>query len=122
MLKRCYYISNAYDGKYFVLTDNVGEFAQRMAAYLMNLERSGKLNHYSFGSVEMSENEYLTFRTEASHTESSRIAATQEAKAAKEETKKDKSAHLKPVDQNADYQPMPPKNENKGDRPGLRLV
>ncbi len=105
MMKRCFYISNAYDGKYFVLTDNVGEFAQRMAAYLMNLERSGKVNHYSFGSVELSESEYQSYRSDATQTEASRIAATKE----KEEEERESPPQT----------PPPPK---KGERPGLRLV
>lgn len=108
MMKRCYYIANAYDGKYFVLTDNVGEFAQRMAAYLMNLERSGKCNHYSFGSVMLSESEYLSHRTNANETESARIAATKEHK--------EREAEIN------ELTPPPAPKDDKSNRPGLRLV
>ncbi len=111
MMKRCFYISNAYDGKYFVLTDNVGEFAQRMAAYLMNLERSGKCNHYSFGSVELSESEYQSHRTEATQTESSRIAATKRPEQQDQQEQED------------NFTPPPPSSkDNQSKRPGLRLV
>ena len=71
MLKRYYYIANSYDGAYFVLTDDVQEYVQRMASYVINLEGSKKTNHYSFGSVEMSALEYDRFRAEATRLESS---------------------------------------------------
>lgn len=74
-MKRCYYISNSYDGAYFVLTDNVEDFAQRMSMYMVNLKRSGKCNHYSFGSLEMSEAEYLEAKKGAETLEKERIQA-----------------------------------------------
>lgn len=77
-MKRCFYIANSYDGAYFVLTDDMSEYFKKMMAYMANLEKSGKCNHYSFGSVEMSEREYEEFRTEASNFEKERIAAKKE--------------------------------------------
>lgn len=73
MLKRCYYIANSYDGAYFVLTDDIQEYVQRMASYVINLENSSKINHYSFGSVEMTALEYDRLRNEAQGLESSLI-------------------------------------------------
>jgi hypothetical protein len=77
MQKRVFYIANAYDGRYFVLTDNLEEYYQRLSAYVLNLERSAKTNHYSFGSVEMSEAEYLDARTESLGFEQERIKTQQ---------------------------------------------
>lgn len=62
---RCYYIANGYDGAYFVLTDNKEEYAIRLGAYLDNLITSPKTNHYNFGSVEMTRNEYEGQKTDA---------------------------------------------------------
>ena len=72
-MKRVYYIANAYDGSYFVLTDQIDEYFRRLASYAMNLEQSQKLNHYSFGSVEMSIKDYELQQTEAKTLESSLI-------------------------------------------------
>lgn len=72
-MKRVYYIANAYDGSYFVLTDNIEEYFRRLASYAMNLEQSQKLNHYNFGSVEMSQKDYELQQTEAQSLESSLI-------------------------------------------------
>ena len=77
MQKRVFYIANAYDGRYFVLTDNLEEYYQRLSAYVLNLEQSAKTNHYSFGSVEMSEAEYLDARTESLDFEQQRIKTQQ---------------------------------------------
>jgi hypothetical protein len=77
MQKRVFYIANAYDGRYFVLTDNLEEYYQRLSAYVLNLECSAKTNHYSFGSVEMSEAEYLDARTESLGFEQERIKTQQ---------------------------------------------
>lgn len=82
-MKRCYYISNSYDGAYFVLTDSIDEFAQRMSMYMVNLKRSRKCNHYSFGSLEMSQAEYLDMRKKAEGLEQDRIKAQAESKEAK---------------------------------------
>ncbi len=65
-MKRVFYIANAYDGKYFVLSDNIEEYFERLAAYALNLQNSTKTNHYSFGSVEMTEQEYQQQR-QATH-------------------------------------------------------
>ena len=73
MQKRVFYIANAYDGRYFVLTDNLDEYFQRLSAYALNLEKSAKTNHYSFGSVEMSESEYLDAKRESISFEQERI-------------------------------------------------
>lgn len=80
-MKRCYYISNSYDGAYFVLTDNIDDFAQRMTMYMVNLKRSGKCNHYSFGSLEMSESEYQEAKKGAEGLERERIQARADAEA-----------------------------------------
>jgi hypothetical protein len=77
-MKRVFYISNAYDGSYFVLTDNLEEYFQRLSAYAMNLHTSQKTNHYSIGSVEMSESEYLQKREESYAFEQERIQLKQE--------------------------------------------
>lgn len=74
-MMRVYYIANSYDGAYFVLTDDLQEYIQRMAAYVLNLEKSGKTNHYSFGSIEMTEQEYEKHRLEALALETGRIQA-----------------------------------------------
>lgn len=84
-MKRCYYISNSYDGAYFVLTDNIDEFAQRMSMYMVNLKRSGKSNHYSFGSVEMSESDYRQSKKNAEGLERDRIRAKSESEAKKKD-------------------------------------
>lgn len=78
-MMRVYYIANSYDGAYFVLTDDLQEYIQRMAAYVLNLEKSGKTNHYSFGSIEMTEQEYEKHRLEALALETGRIQAKEEA-------------------------------------------
>lgn len=117
-MKRCYYIANSYDGKYFVLTDNVREYVERMAAYVMNLEKSGKCNHYSFGSVEMSANEYDSYRRDAQGQEEARIRQTQKEREERlmqeEEKKHNPSIPLPTANQ------LPPKT--KRPNPGLRLV
>jgi hypothetical protein len=84
-MMRVYYIANSYDGAYFVLTDDLQEYIQRMAAYVLNLEKSGKTNHYSFGSIEMTEQEYEKYQLEASALESGRIKAKEEALLTKSE-------------------------------------
>ena len=101
-MKRCYYIANNYDGAYFVITDDLNEYRQRMSAYLMNLQASGKCNHYSFGSVELTEKDYIETRNKAMGLERDRV----QTKIEKEE----------PI-----LTPPPPK-KNDGDRPHLRLV
>ena len=73
MLKRCYYICNSYDGAYFVLTDDVENYIQKMASYVINLENSKKTNHYTFGSIEMTQAEYEKNSTEAIKLETSLI-------------------------------------------------
>jgi hypothetical protein len=73
MMKRCFYIANSYDGAYFVLTDDLQEYANRMGSYVINLENSQKINHYSFGSVEMSAIEYDRYHAEAKRLEGSLI-------------------------------------------------
>ncbi len=78
-MMRVYYIANSYDGAYFVLTDDLQEYIQRMAAYVLNLEKSGKTNHYSFGSIEMTEQEFEKHRLEALALESGRILAKEES-------------------------------------------
>jgi hypothetical protein len=65
MMKRCFYIANNYDGAYFVLTDDIHQFGMRLSAYLLNLQKSQKCNHYRFGSVEMTESDYEKHATEA---------------------------------------------------------
>ena len=65
MMKRCYYIANNHDGAYFVLTDDIQQFGMRLSAYLLNLQKSKKTNHYRFGSVEMTAEDYERFATEA---------------------------------------------------------
>lgn len=117
-MKRCYYISNSYDGAYFVLTDNIEEYFQRMSAYLLNLENSKKANHYSFGSVEMSEKEYLEKRTGASFLERSKIAEKEKEKKS-HEIIAESGTEVEDDDQFDDLPPTPPK---KGERPHLRLV
>ena len=72
-MKRVFYISNAYDGSYFVLSDNLDEYFQRLSAYALNLQNSKKTNHYSFGSVEMTEQEYREKRSECTSFEKQRI-------------------------------------------------
>ncbi|TNE98182.1 MAG: hypothetical protein EP326_10250 [Deltaproteobacteria bacterium] len=84
-MMRVYYIANSYDGAYFVLTDDLQEYIQRMAAYVLNLEKSGKTNHYSFGSIEMTEQEYEKHRLEALALETGRIKAKEEAIQTQEE-------------------------------------
>ena len=115
MMKRCYYIANSFDGKYFVLTDSVREYVERMAAYVMNLEKSGKCNHYSFGSIEMRASEYDSYLMKAQETESGRIKAT------KEESKEERDE----VDQRRRDPSIPlptPNREKRPNGPGLRLV
>jgi|GEM_PF-4146187 hypothetical protein len=92
-MKRCYYISNSYDGAYFVLTDNIEDFAERMTMYMLNLKRSGKCNHYSFGSLEMSDHEYVDFKNKAEGLEREQI----EGKIPKEEPKKPATPPLRLV-------------------------
>lgn len=120
-MKRCYYIANSYDGKYFVLTDNVREYVERMAAYVMNLEKSGKCNHYSFGSVEMSASEYDSFRTDAQNQEEARIRQTQKEREERlqVEIQNEQKRHNPSI-------PLPNSNQTppkaKRPNPGLRLV
>lgn len=64
-MKRCFYIANNHDGAYFVLTDDIQQFSLRLSAYLLNLQKSKKTNHYRFGSVEMTQVDYERFATEA---------------------------------------------------------
>lgn len=78
-MMRVYYIANSYDGAYFVLTDDLQDYIQRMAAYVLNLEKSGKSNHYSFGSIEMTQEEFEKYRVEASNLENGRIKAREES-------------------------------------------
>ena len=73
MLKRCYYIANSYDGAYFVLTDDLSVYAEKMASYVVNLENSRKTNSYSFGSIEISASDYEKYNTEATSLEKSLI-------------------------------------------------
>lgn len=101
-MKRCFYISNAYDGAYFVLTDNMDEYLRKMMAYMANLQRSGKCNHYSFGSVEMTEAEYSSYREKAVNFEKERVQAVQEQKENSPGTQESK--------------------KSDSDRPGLRLI
>lgn len=84
MMKRVFYISNAYDGSYFVLTDNIEEYFQRLSAYAMNLHTSKKINHYSIGSVEMTESEYLKQRETSYAFEQERIQLKQQEVSEKE--------------------------------------
>lgn len=121
-MKRCYYISNSYDGAYFVLTDNIEEYFQRISAYLLNLENSKKCNHYSFGSVEMSEKEYLEKRTGASFLERSKIAEKEkEIQAKSHEIIAESGTEV--YDDEDDFDPPPaPPTPKKGERPHLRLV
>lgn len=51
-----------------------------MASYVINLEGSQKANHYSFGSIEMTEIEYDRHSTEATRLESSLISQKNEEK------------------------------------------
>lgn len=98
MLKRVFYIANNYDGSYFVLSDNLDEYFQRLSAYALNLERSQKTNHYSFGSVEMSEMEYLEKRSECTAFEKERIE-----KVKHEDSMREKRQHAaKQGDENVD--------------------
>lgn len=105
-MKRCFYISNAYDGAYFVLTDNIDEYLQKMMAYMANLQRSGKCNHYSFGSVEMTEAEYENNRQKATTFEKDRIQSVQE----------------KTLNTTSDTNGDKNKDKSKSDRQGLRLI
>lgn len=57
-----------------------------MASYVINLENSQKVNHYSFGSVEMTALEYDRHRQEAGHLESSLIQQKQKAEDSDTET------------------------------------
>jgi len=106
MLKRCYYICNSYDGAYFVLTDDVENYIQKMASYVINLENSKKTNHYTFGSVEMTQSEYEKNSTEANRLESSLIEqkelekdilASEVAQTSDEKAKSKKVPHLRLV-------------------------
>lgn len=117
-MKRCYYISNAFDGKYFVLTDNVREYVERMAAYVMNLEKSGKCNSYSFGSVEMSQKDYEAFRTGAEAAEQTRIRQVREQQLEQEEQKRRDPSIPLPTPAAAKAMSAKEKRPN----PGLRLV
>lgn len=126
-MKRCYYISNSYDGAYFVLTDNIEEYFQRMSSYLLNLENSQKCNHYSFGSVEMTAAEYEQNRTSASNLEKARIAEKTQTEEVEPELE-EFEIELKDYMENADDDffeeptiPAPP-TPKKGERPHLRLV
>ena len=89
-MKRVYYIANAYDRSYFVLTDSIEEYLQRLASYVMNLEQSQKLNHYTFGSVEMSEKDYQVQKTEASTLESSLVQQKQDGQQSEKQVEKQK--------------------------------
>ncbi len=77
-MKRVFYIANAYDGAYFVLTDDIEVFYQRMGPYAVNLQNSTKCNTYSFGSLEMSEADYRRKTTEAEELETSQIQVTKQ--------------------------------------------
>lgn len=77
-MKRCFYIANNYDGAYFVLTDDIQEFSTRLSAYLLNLQKSQKCNHYRFGSVELTEKEYEELATEAKSLEKDLTAKPKE--------------------------------------------
>lgn len=77
-LIRAYYIANAHDGAYFVLTTDIQEYIARMSAYIKNLVESGKTNHYSFGSVEMYESEYEKDRAGAGELEKANVVQRQE--------------------------------------------
>ncbi len=77
-MKRVFYIANSYDGSYFVLCDTLDEYSQRLSAYALNLKNSRKMNHYSFGSVEMTSNEYLEQREKCSTFEKERIQIQKE--------------------------------------------
>ena len=122
-MKRCYYISNSYDGKYFVLTDSVKEYATRMAAYVMNLERSGKCNHYSFGSVELTEAEYELQRTEAHEAELGRIEQVKN-QIMREQKRKESEGRDEKMERLHDPSiPLPKPGTSKRPNPGgLRLV
>lgn len=102
-MKRCFYIANSYDGAYFFLTDSFDEYTKKIMAYVVNLERSGKCNHYSFGSVEMTAKEYLEQRDQALGFESGRIQQR------KEELEREQSLSSKV-------------NKDKSQRPPLRLL
>lgn len=72
-MKRVYYIANSFDGKYFVVTDSIDEYFQRMAAYALNLQNSKKTNTYTIGSLEMTEADYRELRRDTESFESSLI-------------------------------------------------
>lgn len=116
---RVYYIANSYDGAYFVLTDDLQEYIQRMAAYVLNLEKSGKTNHYSFGSVEMAEQEFEKHKLDALNLETSRIKAVEEAHAEEEVSDTDSTEH-----DGENKEPIQPESDggDKPERGHLRLV
>ena len=135
-MKRVYFIANSYDGAYFVLTDNVEDYFQRMAAYVLNLEQSAKLNNYSFGSVEMTQKEYDNYKTEAQSLEQSQINKTKEMEDEniipnipnihKEEPRRPMLEAIETDDsdmtEDEDNLPIPPKRPLPSERPHLRLV
>ncbi len=109
-MKRVFYIANAFDGSYFALTDNLDDYFRSLAAYAMNLQNSKKLNTYTFGSLEMTEEEYQVAASDARAFEQSRIKVDKEIQ---EETSE--SPDLP-------EQPNPPAAKKRENRPGLRLV
>jgi len=131
-MKRVYFIANSYDGAYFVLTDNVEEYFQRMAAYVLNLEQSAKLNNYSFGSVEMTAKEYEDYKSKAQNLEQSQIKKKQEEAEVEIEAPSEKE-YIRPslsaveteesdFNEEEDDLPAPPRRPLPSERPHLRLV
>ncbi len=126
-MKRIYFIANSYDGAYFVLTDNVEEYFQRIAAYVLNLEQSAKLNNYSFGSVEMSEKEYEDYKNKAQNLEQSQVKKTQELKEEQtiieeKEVSKPSLEMIESEEEDQEEFPVPPRKPLPSERPHLRLV
>lgn len=118
-MKRCFYIANAYDGSYFFVSDNVEDYYQKLAGYALNLKNSQKLNHYTFGSVEMTEDEYAEHREGAGKLESDQISMREKQE---ERQKELLDKHLDEFDEDektlADAPtPLPTKK-----KPHLRLV
>lgn len=79
-MKRYYYIANAYDGQYFFLSENLDDYHKKMLAYVVNLERSRKLNHYQFGSVELTAREFEELGQKASAFEGQCLQEKREVK------------------------------------------
>lgn len=62
---RVFYIGNADDNNYLVIEKDIAIFSAYFMAYMKRLHNNDKCNYYTFGSVEISESQYLRMKSEA---------------------------------------------------------